>query len=324
MKKVLCIIFLVFFAILTDDQVIGLPWWKRQSDERQNSTGQAFMFTRPIYQNIAAQQSQFWHDAVYNKQSCHLTSIQALPLFAHSFNTSSPAQYFLINHKETLIFKGDNVPPFNSNDRDVRAEWLRLPSNFVGTLSVAPKQKQFGLWFELNHDLKKYIEHEYFNTLWVAAAIPLQIVANNLQPTPCIIATTDTQTPSTILQAFNDSHLDFGKIIPGKQQNFSVAEVYLKLGSTFYNCDGFQLGIYGGTIFPMFGHQTQNLCLVPCLGIIGTLAFYAAEMHNYHSMQTPTIILLPLFLASKANIFCVTSSTARLIYVLSPGAAICN
>lgn len=268
MKKVLlACCSLLFFYNYPENDIIGLPWWKTPpQDRRVEPMAQSFMFTRPIYQNSAAQKSEFWHDAVYNKQGCFLTSVQVLPLFQQSITPQPAARYFLINHKNTLVFKGDAVPPFNPNDRDVRAEWLRLPADFVGTFSLEPHQKQGGIWFEVNHDLKKYIHHDYFKALWIAAAFPFQVVENQLQLGERVIATNTNQQPNTIIQAFNDSRLSFGKITPGKKRTFSVAEVYLKLGTTFLNRDGFQIGVYGGTIFPLFGHQNPEFMFSPMLG----------------------------------------------------------
>ena len=224
------------------------------------------MFTRPIYQNIAAQNSAYWHDAVYEKIGCKKLSFQVIPMYQQSIESKAAARYFLINQKNTLVFKGDDVIQ-NVNERDVRAEWLRLPCDFIGTFSLMPKQKQFGVWMELNKDLATFTCNKYFQSLWVAAAFPYQEVRNNLQPSECIVSTgTVIADHKSIVSAFNDTRMCFGKISPKRTKRRSISEIYLKLGNTFMNDNGFQIGAYTGVIFPTFGHQNPEFMFNAFLG----------------------------------------------------------
>ncbi len=143
MKKILSALVITTTLIFTsygEQEIVGLPWWKVQSrDRRKERTGQSFMFTRPIYQNIAAQNAAYWHDAVYEKIGCHLSSVQIMPMYQQSIDSHAPARYFLINQKDTLVVKGDMT--LTPSVRDVRAEWLRLPNEFVVIFSILRKQK---------------------------------------------------------------------------------------------------------------------------------------------------------------------------------------
>ncbi len=52
-----------------------------------------------------------------------------------------------------MLVSGDD----NSNDqyiRDIRAEWLQLPANFKGTMSIVPYQRQEGVILEYHHDVE--------------------------------------------------------------------------------------------------------------------------------------------------------------------------
>ena len=267
MKKiVLTFLFFSFTSALLSDPPIGQPLWiLTPSNRKVKKTSQSFMFTRPVFRNIAAQTSTFWHDAVYDKPGCLLSSIQVLPIYQQSITSQETAQYFLLNHKDTVVIKGDSAVQ-NSNERDIRAEWVGLPSNFVGTLSLTPKQRQFGFWMEFNQDIKKFLCNEYFKSIWIGFAIPFQYVENNLQPEQFLPTGTSQTFPHTILQAFNQSTQRYGKISDKKLIRKSISQVCLKLGTTFMNRDGFQLGMYSCALFPTFGHQNPEFMFNPMLG----------------------------------------------------------
>lgn len=216
-------------------------------------TSQSFMYTRPVYRNIAAQQANFWHDAVFEKPGCFFGSFQGLFIYQQSFNHKAAARYFLLNHKSTIAIKGDAAP--DSIHRDVRAEWLELPADFDGTLSLDPHQTQWGLWFEYNQDLKRFFCHRFFEPWWIAIAFPLQFVENKLRPSG---------TPAAV-EAVNRDNLAFGKI-DGRRKKFGLGEVNLKLGTTFMARDGFQIAAYSGIVIPTGRGQSARFMFDPFIG----------------------------------------------------------
>ncbi|MEX0940157.1 MAG: hypothetical protein WDZ41_02265 [Candidatus Babeliales bacterium] len=266
MKKLLVSLLLIFMiTFLHADPPIGFPLFKTAPiDRRVEKTAQSFLFYRPIFQNIAAQLSSYWHDAVYEKIGCLMHSFQIMPMYQQSFSNAPVARYFLINQKNTLVFKGDMAPA--PNLRDVRAEWLQLPNDFVGTFSLNPKQKQFGIWFELNQDLKKFSIRDLFASLWVGAAFAFQIVENTLQPSQLLISGPSQNSPKDIIAAFNRTNMRFGKIANRKRENKSVSELQFKLGATLMARDGFQIGGYSSVIFPTAKHQDPTYMFDPFLG----------------------------------------------------------
>jgi hypothetical protein len=258
-----------FPCLLLSDPPIGEPLYTAIPSERKlGKTSQSFMFTRPVFRNIAAQTSSFWHDAVYDKPGCFGSSFQIIPLYQHSITSSKIGRYFLLNHKDTIVIKGDATPPnpTNPNTRDVRAEWLNLPNDFIGTLSVSPKQRQYGIWMEFNQDIKKFICYDFLESIWIGFAIPFQYVENTMQPRQRLISGTSATFPHDIIEAFNQSTQRYGKISDKKLKRQSIAQVQLKLGTTFMNRDGFQLGMSSCAIFPTYGHQNPEFMFDPFLG----------------------------------------------------------
>ena len=272
MKKLLVPVVLFSFSmfLFSDTDVpIGAPLFKEPPrDRRVELSSQSFMFTRPVYSNIAAQIASYWHDMIYEKIGCKALSAQVIPIYQESIDSSPQGRYFLINHKNTLVFKGDNMININMTPsaRDVRAEWFGLPNDFVGTFSINPKQKQFGVWIEFNKDLKTFSCDDVFKSIWVGVAFPFQSVENNLRPGQLLVSGQADEFPHDIIQAFNQSTYCYAKIRNGKKTKKSVAELHFKLGTTFMARDGFQIGAYSSLIFPTFGHQNAEFIFDPFLG----------------------------------------------------------
>lgn len=219
---------------------------------------QSFMYTRPVYRNIAAQYANFWQDAVYEKPGCFFGSSQGLFIYQQSFNHKSAARYFLLNHKSTIAIKGDAAP--DAVHRDVRAEWLELSGDFDGFLTLDPFQKQWALWLEYNQDLKRFFCHPFFEPWWIAIAFPIQFIENNLKPSG---------TPAA-LAALNRTNLEFGRI-DGRRKKVGLGEINIKLGSTFMARDGFQIGTYMGILIPTGRGQSARFMFDPFVGNNGYL-----------------------------------------------------
>ncbi|MGE0206788.1 MAG: hypothetical protein AB7R69_02960 [Candidatus Babeliales bacterium] len=267
MKKTVLLwyIFFVYTSCCADNHGIGFPFWKAQEPKHNDFYSQSFMFTRPIYQNIAAQNAAFWHDAVYNKQGCELVSVQSMPLYQHSLHSKATTRYFLFNGKTALTVKGDAVVQ-NNNERDVRAEWINLPATFNGIFSLEPRQRQAGLWLEVNQDVKKFSDHTFLQAIWVALALPLQYVENKINPRQELLSLKTEQFPATIIQALNAPNLIYGKINPQAHRKFSIPEIYLKIGNSYLQHHGFQLGFYGGAILATTGKQNPAYMFDSFLG----------------------------------------------------------
>jgi hypothetical protein len=283
MKKKVCFLVVVISGFLHADErdfPIGFPYFKTpQQDRRVGKTAQSFLFTRPIFQNYSAQLSSYWHDAVYDKIGCLASSMQVIPMYQHSFHTGPISRYFLFNHKNSLVVKGDNVPAnltdisMTASVRDVRAEWLQLPSDFVGLYAINPAQKQYGVWFEFNQDLKKFSCNEFFSAFWVGAAFVFQVVENQVRPKQSILSPPPTTFPKGIIESFNRTNLLYGKMADVKRTKKSVSEIQLKLGTTFMARDGFQLGMYSSLVVPTAGSQKADYMFNPFLGHNGHWGF---------------------------------------------------
>jgi hypothetical protein len=268
MKRLL-IAFILLTIYNTGQGKQACPWdmSNLECDYSQIKTAQSFMFTRQIYHNVAAQYATAWHDFVYEKPGCLGISAQAIGLYQQSLPLDKNAKYFLLNKKSSISIRGDNTPSLPSSlNRDVRAEWLNLPSNFSGIMSISPEQRQAGAWIELNYELKNCLDHELFNSLWVAIAFPIQMIENNIRISQNAVQNPASGFPSDIVEAFNQSTWEFGKMKLDKTQKIALAEVVFKIGSTFMAENGFQVGFYSLFSLATFGHQKATYVFDPFIG----------------------------------------------------------
>lgn len=232
-----------------------------------------FMSTRPVYRNVAAQQS-IWHDMIFNNCQPHDFAFQALPIYERSLRSRSVARYFLFDdapcdeEKDFLVVKGDAVIAGNQYSRDIRAEWINLPSNFAGSFTVKPKQQQFGLWLEAYYSLRNVFDMSLLKSLWVGFALPVHYVKNSInlvefpaQDEPELRPLA----PTSIVQALSNPAWNFAKFGPSKKL-FNVAELDFKIGTNFLDHDGFELSLYSMFVAPLHGYADPEFVFSPYLG----------------------------------------------------------
>lgn len=113
-----------------------------------------------------------------NPTSTKKSSFTATGFFFDGLKHAKTAKPFLIDRKETLLIQGDDVP-LNFN-RDVRAEWLGLPSNFNSEFSMQPTAQQGGMIFEHDHNLFKLTGFSLFKNTNLCIRVPLMHVTHSL------------------------------------------------------------------------------------------------------------------------------------------------
>lgn len=238
-----------------------------------------FMFTRPVYRNIAAQQA-IWHNILFDQTCEGSAGLQIVPIYQRSISNDGVSSYFLYKHQNSLTVKGDaavTIPPGTlpiNALRDVRAEWVGLPTDFDGFMSVNPKQKQFGLWLEYKQDFLKVIDHPWFDSLWVSLAAPVQIIKNNINIT---------SNSSALLEAFDNPDWNYAKFSNQTFKKVALAEFIAKFGVKMLNRDGFQFAVTTILTAPLHGRQNPEYVFNSFVG------------HNRHfGFGTGVLLQLPL------------------------------
>ena len=209
--------------------------------------GRSFMFTKPAYYNMFIEQA-LWHDIEYNKHGKVSGGLQIIPFFQGSSPLSKSARYFLIKGKTQLLISGDA----NSNElpvRDIRAEWLGLPSDFSGYMSLNPQQKQYGCVLEYNQDLKQWFDVAFLRDMFISLEIPILGVENKLHLEQSQVINEGTNFPQNIIEAFNQPSWLFSKM-PAKKKRAGVAEIKAMLGSSYISENYLQLIYYSALVIP--------------------------------------------------------------------------
>ena len=235
-----------------------------------------FILTRPVYRNIAAQWS-LWHDVVFNACQPQTFGFQILPIFQRTLGSGKVTRYFLFDdvlpctyndNSDFLVVKGDDADNGNQYSRDIRAEWINLPSTFAGSFTVRPKQEEAAVWLEAYYSLRDTFESPVLKSCWLSVALPIHYMKTDINLTEYPSQPTVTPrpiAPTSIAEALSNPAWNFAKFGPSKKE-FDVAELNLKIGSNFLDQDGFQLCIYSSAVAPLHGYNNPGFVFSPVLG----------------------------------------------------------
>ncbi len=231
----------------------------------QEVFSRSYMFTRPASYNLAMEQ-QLWHNFVYDKKGTLRSGIEAIGFYETSWPTAKAARYFLIDRKNQLSVAGDAVTD-KLFTRDIRAEWVGLPNDFSGKLSVCPQQRQAGFTFTYSQDLNKLFDMPFLKDWTFGIELPVIWVENNINFTQCDIVSTGTQVgfQTDIISAFNQPNWCYGRIPACKQKAAHPAELKFTLGRAFLT-DRFQLASFSELLMPLGNSQDAQYMFSPVVG----------------------------------------------------------
>jgi len=242
MKKYLILLLLVFF-----------PAYHIKA--KREEFAHSFMYTKPGFYDVVMEQA-LWHDIAYNKKSSKKIGLQAIPFFQQSMPLDKNTRYFLINGKEELLVAGDDTPFILT--RDVRAEWIGLPNDFSGILSVKPKQQQKGCMFEYHQDLRPWIDIMVLRDMYVTFFMTISETDNSINLCQTNIANPSSEFPHNIAEAFNQPSWCFSRITNAKKE-VGVAELRIKIGSSYISEESFQLNYYSIIAIPTGNKQDAQI-----------------------------------------------------------------
>jgi len=254
MKK----IFLFLFILFLPQAIFAL----------KNRSSQSFMFTRPCHQNIPAYQA-FWHNIIYDNPAEKPNSVQTLLFYQKSSEIAEThkgeqlSEYFLLRNRSVLTVQGDAI---GNPNRDVRAEWLGLPSTFNGTFTVFPQQKQAGIFIDVKHDLKEQFNTELLENAWLGASISAMTVDNNLHIHQTTMPTSTNN--CSIAAALSEPRIHFNQFLP-KTRSSGFTDFRLTLGSQFMFRDDMQLNILSYLLIPLASQQSGRILFEAIRGFNG-------------------------------------------------------
>lgn len=229
-----------------------------------NVTSQTFIFPRPLYNNLAAQNGP-WLIFATETMTTWGASFQIVGAYQDSIQKNDRQGYFSIDCKKTLLVAGDTT--VNAQRRDVRAEFLNLPSDFSGMLEISPEQKQRGFWITYFQRLGEFIDHSFFHHLAFVARIPYVVVENSLHLSQFSLSNPSPTPPHDIIDALNQQGLLFAKMFQGTKQKDGIAEIRFDVRTTFIDAYPFLLAGYSGFIIPTMRSVEPDFIFTPVVGI---------------------------------------------------------
>lgn len=267
MKKYLALLSIVFFVpVKSYDRKIY---------------AHSFMYTKPAFYDVVMEQA-LWHNIAYNKKGSIKGGIQLIPFFQQSMSLEKNARYFLMKGKTALLVAGDKTSPEDLINRDIRAEWVGLPDNFTGILSVNPKQKQAGCQLEYHQDLKNWTNVAVLRDMYITMLLTASETHNHINLKQTDVTNRGTTFPEDILQAFNQPSWCFSRITNDTKKKVGVAELRIKIGTSYISEEYFQLNYYSILAIPTGNKQN------------GHTMFEAVNGNNHHlgigagiNMQAP-------------------------------------
>jgi len=222
----------------------------------------SFMYTKPAFYDVVMEQA-LWHDIEFNKKGRVRGGLQAIPFFQNSMSLDKNIRYFLINGKTALLVAGDNTP--SRETRDIRAEWVNLPSDFTGILSINPKQKQRGCLLEYHQDFRMF-DVRFLRDMYIMILLPISMVKNRINLTQTNVMNEGTTFPRNIIEAFNQPSWNFSRIDNCQKKKVGVAELTIKLGTCYMSEDFFQLNYYAVLAIPTGNKQDGKTMFEPVNG----------------------------------------------------------
>lgn len=226
--------------------------------EPQKVRGRSFMLTRPVSYRLATNQ-QLWHSIAYNNSGSIGGALQLIGMYEKSMNNCQNNRYFLFREHNQLLVSGDANGDQTCSPRNVRAEWLNLPSDFHAYMTAHPKQTQAGFSIEYLQHLDHLFDASFFENSWLTVYLPILIVRNRLQLCQYDVRGTQGEPgqPTSIQQAFNQPAWHFARI--GRERTHTrLAEIRLSLGKTYLNEDFFQILYYSTFVIPTGNKQNAR------------------------------------------------------------------
>lgn len=236
--------------------------------KNQEIFGRSFMLTRPASYNLAMDQ-HLWHNIVYAKEGPTYGGFQLIPFYQDSRKRDKFGRYFLFHGKNQLLIAGDAANSTDILARDIRAEWVGLPTDFRGKLSVCPTQKQMGFTIMYNQDLRSITDIEFLQEWSIGIEVPVISVENDLNFQQCDLSTTGTEvhTQKDIFVAFNQASWKYAKI-PTKSKSLTRLEkVKLTAGRAMIAKDYFELASDLFFSIPIAPHQDPAYIFSPVVGL---------------------------------------------------------
>lgn len=174
-----------------------------------------------------------WRSFLYSQE--YPTALRITGGMTRSYKSDTMSRYFLMNNKESLKIRGSAHADYAANTTDIRAEWLGLPNNFEGTLSIKPNYESWGIMVSAKTSLQHLADWKFLK--YCSFFIDLPIVHTrtklNFEQTDVSNAAGQTIAIRDILTAFNNSTWNYQKISTLPLKTLDLAEIRVGIATSY-------------------------------------------------------------------------------------------
>ncbi len=249
--------YVLIFLALTPSFLTAYNDWQpddcwvqcKEGYDCRDRESRSFMFPRSINDHLSINQS-FRNNFMYDKHGPARAAAELTIAFQKSNPAARFGNYFLFNCSDELLVAGDSVTALKGM-RNVRAEYLGLPSNFSGRFSLNPTQTQFGVFVAYNQDLSRFIT--FLEHAWLQIDAPVVYVENNVGIEQFDLVNATSNCPGDIISALDQPNWLYAKFSPHCSSQVTLAEINIKFGTTYLAEDNFLIAYYSLLSLPT-GH----------------------------------------------------------------------
>lgn len=311
-KNIVAACVLLFYTLSVNGLTYDIPY-----NDIQEVSARSFMFTRPIFAHVSTEQA-IWHNFINDKDGAIGGNLQIIAAYQKSRTDTAIDRYFLLKCKNSLSVAGDQTA--DAACRDIRAEWLGLPSDFSGRFTVNPEQQQTGLTFEYSQDLYAFFGSSFFENSWVNIQLPVVWAQNkmNLRQYNIIPGNqTNPDGPRDIVQAFQQPAWNFGKIVC-QTNKCELGALIVQFGRSFLSePNGMQISYYSGLVIPTSSKQNPEFLFDATTGYNGHVGINAGVRFNILLNRHVEHFAFCAF-ATLDDIFLIRNEQCRTLGLLDP------
>jgi hypothetical protein len=258
---------------------------------KEKKSSQTFYSMQPLF-NVGNKMAGAGRLSLFSLD--HSANVYAAGVVTQSYNSASMSKFFLFNNQSSLVIRGSAHGDYSANTTDVRADWLGLPTNFEGTLNLAPSFESWGIALRFKKSLATMIDISFLKRCALFLEIPVVHTKTNLAFTQSSVSNAGATTSAVydILTAFNNTTWNYQKISKTAQETTRLAELRLGLSNTFLASDRALVGLSSALSIPTTKQYANTYMFEPQGG------------HNGHPGMVSTVhIAVPLTLENSSTHF---------------------
>jgi hypothetical protein len=235
-----------------------------------------------------------WIEYIYSKKGSCGSGLAMTPFFFRMQDKQRIQSYFLPNGKCEVLVAGDANDEKTVLQRDVRAEWLGLPSNTNAFYGLCPSYKQSGFILSYSQDVKNIVSCDLFSHWQIGIQLPFVLVEHYLHPSQSPLASP--LVPS-VINAFNNNTWCAQRTIPYRRST-GIGDINVYVDSPFFVKDFFIFATHSGFTIPTAPRGSLTYLFSPVRGnghrfaLFGGVDMQVRLNQNSHVWQSAFFVSL--------------------------------